>query len=72
MEINLTQLLMLVIGAIMGYIMWIVKRYQIKVDNLETRMTKVETIMDLLGDIKADLNTVKTDVEVIKSRLDSH
>lgn len=67
----MTQLFMLIVGLIMGYLMWVIKRYQGKVDSLETRMIKVETIMELLGDIKNDLNTVKTDVEVIKSRMDS-
>ena len=69
MDISLTNLFMMIVGSIMGYLMWVVKRYQTKVDELDTRMTKVETIMELLGDIQTNLNTVKTDVEVIKSKL---
>lgn len=69
MELNTAKLLMLVMGSVMSYMFWILKRYQNKVDELETRMTKVETIMELLGDIKSDLAHVKTDVEVIKSKV---
>lgn len=69
MEISLTELAMVTIGAVMGYLMWIIKRYQTKVDDLDTRVTKIETVMQLLGDIKSDLSSVRTDIEVIKVKL---
>lgn len=69
MDINLTQLFLAIVGVIMGYLLWLIKRYQIKVDELDNRVTKVETIMDLLGDIRSDLSAMKTDIEVIKTKL---
>ncbi len=60
---------MAVFTGIMGLQWWQIKRYITKVDNLENRVTKIETMMELLGDIKADVGGIKTDVEVIKSRM---
>ncbi len=56
-------------GCITAYLFWMIKRYQTKVDDLEHRVTKIETLMELLGDISKDIGTVKTDVAVIKSKV---
>ena len=66
MEIILAGMMLLV-----GYFVWIIKRYQNKVDEMDNRLTKVETILTVLGDIKDDLAFLRTDVAVIKSRLDN-
>ena len=66
MEIILAGMMLLV-----GYFIWIIKRYQNKVDEMDNRLTKVETILTVLGDIKDDLAFLRTDVAVIKSRLDN-
>lgn len=65
----MTQLFLALMGVIMGYLLWLIKRYQTKVDDLDSRVTKVETIMGLLGDIRSDLSSMKTDIEVIKTKL---
>lgn len=57
--------LFMLLGAF-GYFF---KRYSSKVDELENRMVKVETIMTSLLDIHKDIQQVKTDVEVIKVKL---
>lgn len=52
----------------MGLMWWQVKRYIIKVDDIENRVIKLETVMELLGDIRKDVSVIKMDVEVIKSK----
>ncbi len=61
----LSGILFMILGAF-GYFF---KRYSSKVDELENRMVKVETIMTSLLDIHKDIQQVKTDVEVIKVKL---
>lgn len=53
----------------MGLMWWNVKRYISKVDDIENRVIKLETVVDLLGDIRKELGLIKTDVEVIKSKV---
>ena len=55
-------------GAL-GYIGWSMRQLVMKVDDHEKRLVKVETILDILGDIREDIGTIKTDVEVLKSRM---
>lgn len=50
---------------------WTLKKYINKVDALEVRITRIETLLEVLGDIKSDINIIKTDVEVIKSNYKS-
>lgn len=47
---------------------WTLRKYVNKVDELDIRVTRIETILAVLGDIKSDINIIKTDVEVIKSK----
>ena len=56
-------------GTLLGAFGYFFKRYSSKVDELENRMVKVETIMTTLLDIHKDIQQVKTDVEVIKVKL---
>lgn len=60
---------MLIAGGFMSFMWWQLKRYVTKVDALENRVIKIETILELLGDIKKDISQVKTDVEVIKTQM---
>lgn len=70
MTITVMQILMLVIGGINTLLFWFVKKYINKVDDIENRVIQLETVINLLGDIKDDLHKVRTDVEVIKSKID--
>ena len=65
-----TELILAVITFGGGYALWLMKRYINKVDTLEGRVTKVETIIDLLGNIKEEIGNIKTDVAVIKSKVE--
>lgn len=67
--IEIPTLILMIIGGIVSYLFWQLKRYIVKVDDLENRVITIETVIGLLGDIKEDLHSVKTDVEVIKSKL---
>ena len=53
------------------FIGWLIKHKFNAVDELDTRMTKVETKLDVLGDIRTTLSELRTDVEVIKKSLDN-
>lgn len=55
---------------VLGCFGWFLRNYKDKVDQLETRMVKLETIIELLGNIKQDLNDVKIDVVEIKTKID--
>ena len=67
--LSIESVLMVVLGGIMAFLWWTVRKYILKVDDLETRVTKLETVMYMLGDIRSDIGQVKTDVEVIKARM---
>lgn len=64
-----TEIVISIVASIMAYFFYSIRAYHVKVNELDARVTKVETIIELLGDIKKDLHTVRTDVEVIKSKL---
>lgn len=53
-----------------AFIGWLVKHKFNTIDDLDNRLTKVETKLDVLGDISKTLNELRTDVEVIKNSLE--
>lgn len=57
-------------GAISAFLLWLGKRKFNEIDELDTRVTKIETKLDVLGDISESLQHVRTDVEVIKSKVE--
>lgn len=59
----------LVMG-VFGFIGWLIKNKFTKLEEVDTRLTKVEVKLDVLGDINATLNALRTDVELIKQRLE--
>ena len=59
----------LVVG-VFGFIGWLIRDRFEKLEELDTRLTKVETKLDVLGDINATLNQLRTDVEIIKAKLE--
>lgn len=61
---------MTIFTSIVGFLVWTVKKYINKVDDLDIRVTKIETVLNMLGDIRKDLSSVKTDVEVIKTKVE--
>lgn len=52
------------------FIGWLVKHKFNTIDDLDNRLTKVETKLDVLGDISKTLSELRTDVEVIKNSLE--
>lgn len=66
-EANIVQL---IVVAVIGFVGWLIRERFIALDNLETRVTTVETKLDVMGDINSTLNELKTDVAVIKQRLE--
>lgn len=69
MNISVEAIGMLILTGAWGYLMWTVKRNTMKVDKLESRVVKVETVLEIMGDIRNDIQSVKTDVEVIKAKV---
>ena len=55
---------------VLGCFGWCLRNCKDKVDQLETRMVTLETIIELLGNIKQDINDVKIDVVEIKTKID--
>lgn len=66
-EANIVQL---IVVAVIGFVGWLIRERFVALDNLETRVTTVETKLDVMGDINSTLNELKTDVAVIKQRLE--
>ena len=63
-----------VVGAMLAglfsFLGWVLRRKLVKIDDVESRLTKVETKLDVLGDISTTLHVLRTDVEIIKVRLE--
>lgn len=66
-EANIVQL---IVVSVIGFVGWLIRERFVALDNLETRVTTVETKLDVMGDINSTLNELKTDVAVIKQRLE--
>lgn len=60
----------LMVVGILGFIGWLVKDRFKKLEDVDTRLTVVETKLDVLGDINTTLHALRTDVELIKQRLE--
>lgn len=58
-------------GSVVTFLLWLVKRKFSEIDDLDTRVTRIETRMDVLGDISESLQHVSTDVAVIKQRVEN-
>lgn len=59
----------MLLGAVVTYLLWVIKKYQAKVDELDNRVTRIETIISLLGDIKQEISGIKCDIAVIKNKI---
>lgn len=60
----------IVLVGLLGFIGWLIKDRFKKLEEVDSRLTKVETKLDVLGDINATLNKLKTDVEIIKIQVE--
>ena len=61
----------LVMG-LLSFIGWLIKDRFKKLEDVDSRLTKVETKLDVLGDINATLNKLRTDVEIIKIQVENN
>lgn len=50
---------------------WLIRDRFKKLEDVDSRLTKVETKLDVLGDINATLNKLRTDVEIIKMQVEN-
>jgi len=62
----------IVLVGLLGFIGWLIKDRFKKLEDVDSRLTKVETKLDVLGDINATLNKLKTDVEIIKIQVENN
>ena len=60
----------LVMG-LLSFIGWLIRDRFKKLEDVDSRLTKVETKLDVLGDINATLNKLRTDVEIIKIQVEN-
>ena len=61
----------LLLTGIFGFIGWLIRQKFVKLEEVDLRLTKVETKLDVLGDINTTLNKLRTDVEIIKAKMES-
>ena len=59
----------LLIMGVFGFIGWLIRDRFKKLEDVDSRLIKVETKLDVLGDINTTLHALRTDVELIKQRL---
>ena len=62
----------IVLVGLLGFIGWLIKDRFKKLEDVDSRLTKVETKLDVLGDINATLNKLRTDVEIIKIQVENN
>lgn len=65
------EIITIVIMAVVGFIAWLLQLKLKQIDNINDRITTVETKLDVMGDINTSLAELKTDVAVIKHRLEN-
>lgn len=68
--IESVELITIVIMAVVGFIAWLIQLKLKQIDNINDRVTTIETKLDVMGDINTSLAELKTDVAVIKHRLE--
>lgn len=68
--IESVELITIVIMAVVGFIGWLIQLKLKQIDNINDRVTTIETKLDVMGDINTSLAELKTDVAVIKHRLE--
>jgi hypothetical protein len=61
-----------VVMGLLSFIGWLVRDRFKKLEDVDSRLTKVETKLDVLGDINATLNKLRTDVEIIKIQVENN
>lgn len=66
-EMNIINL---VIVSVLAFVGWLIRERFVALDSLETRVTTLETKLDVMGDINSALSELKTDVAVIKHKLE--
>lgn len=62
----------ILVTSIVSFFGYIMRKKWDKVDDIETRLTKVETKLDVLGDISTTLHKLRTDVEIIKVQMEKY
>ena len=60
----------IILVGLLSFIGWLVRDRFKKLEDVDSRLTKVETKLDVLGDINATLNKLRTDVEIIKIQVE--
>lgn len=60
----------LLLTGLFGFIGWLIRDRFKKLEDVDGRLIKVETKLDVLGDINTTLHALRTDVELIKQRLE--
>lgn len=60
----------IIVAGVFSFLGWVLRRKLVKIDDVENRLTRVETKLDVLGDISTTLHMLRTDVEIIKVRLE--
>lgn len=60
----------IILVGLLSFIGWLVRDRFKKLEDVDSRLTKVETKLDVLGDINATLNKLKTDIEIIKIQVE--
>ena len=60
----------LLIAGVFSFIGWLIRDRFKKLEDVDSRLLKVEVKLDVLGDINTTLHALRTDVELIKQRLE--
>lgn len=58
-----------IIAGVVGLGFWYIKGRLNKIEEMDIRLTQMETKWDILGDIHQTLSNIRLDIELIKSKI---
>lgn len=64
-------LVSILVTGVLSFLGWLTRERFKKLDDVDTRLTRVEMRLDVLGDINATLHQLRTDVEIIKVKVET-
>ena len=65
------EIIMLCIVTLAGFLGWLMQTKFKQIENINDRVTTIETKLQVMGDIREALGEIKTDVAVIMNKLEN-
>lgn len=66
---SIETFVLIALTGMLGFVGWTIRGRLTQIDDLASRVTVLETKLDVLGDISETLHQLRTSVEIIKTKL---